>query len=132
MDIVHPPYNTNEYWYNKVNVSKVASPIWQPLEALHPCDLQASMLKGCTPPKHTSSGHSFYSDASKREVRRVYFAMIAEFDAMVGQYMRAVKEAGVWNNTVWIVTSDHGDMQVGWGGCQHVIVTSQSVWMIGL
>ena len=37
--------------------------------------------------------------------------MIAEFDAMVGMYIETVKDAGVWNNTVWVVTSDHGDMQ---------------------
>jgi arylsulfatase A-like enzyme len=31
---------------------------------------------------------------------------------MVGQYMQTVKEIGVWNQTVFIVTSDHGDMQM--------------------
>jgi hypothetical protein len=32
--------------------------------------------------------------------------MIAEFDAMVGAYVKAVRGAGedVWRNTVWIVT----------------------------
>ena len=38
--------------------------------------------------------------------------MIAEFDAMVGAYIDAVKAAGRFNNTVFIVTSDHGDMQM--------------------
>ena len=31
---------------------------------------------------------------------------------MVGAYMKAVREAGLWNNTIFIVTSDHGDMQM--------------------
>jgi hypothetical protein len=31
---------------------------------------------------------------------------------MVGQYMDAVDAAGVSNETVFIVTSDHGDMQM--------------------
>jgi hypothetical protein len=112
MNIVHPPYTTNEFWYNAIDVAKVTAPAWQPLESLHPCDLQSSMLKGCTPSNLTAGGRRFYLDASKREVRRVYFAMIAEFDAMVGQYMQAVKDAGVWHQTVLIVTSDHGDMQM--------------------
>ena len=34
--------------------------------------------------------------------------MIAEFDAMVGKYVDTVKAAGVWEQTVTIVTSDHG------------------------
>jgi hypothetical protein len=38
--------------------------------------------------------------------------MVAEFDAMVGYYMDVVKAAGVWEETVLIVTSDHGDMQM--------------------
>jgi len=39
-------------------------------------------------------------------------AMIAEFDAMVGEYVQAVKDAGKYDNTVFIVTLDHGDMQM--------------------
>ena len=38
--------------------------------------------------------------------------MIAEFDEMVGAYMGAVRGAGVWEQTVFVVTSDHGDMQL--------------------
>jgi arylsulfatase A-like enzyme len=70
------------------------------------------MLKGCTP--DDESADAFYSVDRRRRVRRIYLAMIAEFDAMVGEYMQGVKEAGeaVWRNTVWIVTSDHGDMQM--------------------
>ena len=32
MDIVHPPYVTNEYWYNKIDPSKVAVPDWLPYD----------------------------------------------------------------------------------------------------
>lgn len=38
--------------------------------------------------------------------------MILEFDAMVGTYMQALDDAGVTDNTVLIVTSDHGDMNM--------------------
>merc|ERR1719326_2297556 len=38
--------------------------------------------------------------------------MIAEFDAMVGEYVKAVHKSGKFGNTVFIVTSDHGDMQM--------------------
>jgi arylsulfatase K len=38
--------------------------------------------------------------------------MVAEFDAMVGEYVQAVKDVGEYENTIFIVTSDHGDMQM--------------------
>merc|ERR1711968_88706 len=68
------------------------------------------MLKGCVP--SDDDAEAFYNVSRRREIRAKYYAMIAEWDAMVGQYMDAVKESGVWNETVFIVTSDHGDMQM--------------------
>eukprot|EP00750_Incisomonas_marina_P011377 INCI16370.5.p1 GENE.INCI16370.5~~INCI16370.5.p1 ORF type:complete len:555 (+),score=64.45 INCI16370.5:814-2478(+) len=111
MNIVHPPYATNEYWYNKIDPEKITVPSWLPLEDMHPCDFQSSMLKKCTP----SDEHApaFYSEERRRNIRRIYAAEVAEFSDMVGAYMDAVKQANVWNQTVFIVTSDHGDMQVG-------------------
>lgn len=63
MNIVHPGYATNAYWYAKIDQSKVTVPSWAPLKDLHPCDFQSSMLKKCTPagwfPPHArSSGQS--------------------------------------------------------------------------
>merc|ERR1719454_2647701 len=110
MNIVHPPYRTNQYWYDVVNQSKVEVPAWRDLDEMHPCDFQSSMLKGCLPPEATSG--DFYTEKHRRHIRTVYLAMIAEFDAMVGQYIQAVEETGRLNNTVFIVTSDHGDMQM--------------------
>jgi len=110
MNIVHPPYRTNEYWNKKIDRSKVEVPAWKPLLEMHPCDFQSSMLKGCTP--SDADAAQFYSQDRRREIRAKYYAMVAEWDAMVGQYMDTVKELGVWNQTVFIVTSDHGDMQM--------------------
>ena len=116
-------------------------PAWRPLDELHPCDLQSSMLKGCTP---ADGDADFYSVDRRRRIRRICapsesrartlpiaralparretdrsplaavsdLAMIAEFDAMVGEYVSTVEDAGVTASTVFIVTSDHGDMQM--------------------
>ena len=48
MNIVHPGYATNDYWLAKIDLDAVQVPSWEPLEDLHPCDFQASMLKKCT------------------------------------------------------------------------------------
>jgi arylsulfatase A-like enzyme len=110
MSIVHPPYATNEYWSSQIDRSKIDVPAWKPLMEMHPCDFQSSMLKGCTPSDADAS--EFYDVDRRREIRSLYLAMVAEWDAMVGQYMETVKKLGIWNETVFIVTSDHGDMQM--------------------
>lgn len=110
MNIVHPAYSTNEYWLNKIDNSTIVVPEWRNLTDLHPCDFQSSMLKDCTP--SDKNADAFYDKVRRRTIRRVYRAMIAEFDAMVGAYYDAVSDAGVLDRTVFIVTSDHGDMDM--------------------
>jgi arylsulfatase A-like enzyme len=41
-----------------------------------------------------------------------YYTPSSSSSTQVGAWMSGVKEAGVWDETVWIVTSDHGDMQM--------------------
>jgi arylsulfatase A-like enzyme len=56
------------------------------------------MLKGCTP--SDDDAPAFYNVSRIRNVRRIYAAMVAEWDAMVGAYMQTVKDVGQWGNTV--------------------------------
>jgi len=42
--------------------------------------------------------------------RRIYFAMIAEVDAMVGEVLKALDRSGMRDKTWVIFTSDHGEM----------------------
>lgn len=44
------------------------------------------------------------------ENKRVYYAMCANLDYNVGRLCRAVSEAGLWEDTVFVFTSDHGEM----------------------
>lgn len=71
------------YWLDKIDASKITVPAWAPLEELHPCDFQSSMLKGCIPPADEKA--VFYAADRRRLIIQIYFAMIAEYDAMVGE-----------------------------------------------
>eukprot|EP00043_Microstomoeca_roanoka_P002730 m.39995 g.39995 ORF g.39995 m.39995 type:complete len:549 (-) comp11678_c0_seq1:123-1769(-) len=104
-NIVHPDYVTSQYWLDRVNRSKVTIPQWIPISQMHPEDLQSSMKK------HMASDLCC-NDTFKVDVRQHYYAMIAEYDAILGTVLDAVDDAGVWNNTYMIVTSDHGDMNM--------------------
>ncbi len=44
------------------------------------------------------------------EWMRVYFAMTTNLDWNIGRLMRAVEELGLGDNTIFVFTSDHGEM----------------------
>jgi hypothetical protein len=67
-----------------IDPDKVDAPAWKPLHELHPCDFQSSMLKGCIPDESNPAAvANLYSIERRKRIRRIYYAMIAEFDAMV-------------------------------------------------
>lgn len=45
-----------------------------------------------------------------------YYAQLRVLDEYIGQIMQAVKEAGMFDETIFIVTSDHGGIGKGHGG----------------
>ena len=112
MVIVHPPYATDAEHIARIPEASIVAPEWPTMddERIHACDLQFSMKKGCA---RTSTLAYLNTSAHKVGIRRAYYAMIAEFDDMVGEYIDAVAlSPDVERNTVFIVSSDHGDMQM--------------------
>jgi len=45
-----------------------------------------------------------------RQVRRIYFAMIAELDALVGALYEAMHRLGLADDTYFVFSSDHGEL----------------------
>ena len=45
-----------------------------------------------------------------------YYAKLKELDEYIGIIMNAVKEAGIWDDTIFILTADHGGVNKGHGG----------------
>ncbi|MBR5192799.1 MAG: alkaline phosphatase [Bacteroidaceae bacterium] len=45
-----------------------------------------------------------------------YYANLTELDGYVGEIIQATKEAGIYENCIFIVTSDHGGINKGHGG----------------
>jgi choline-sulfatase len=50
------------------------------------------------------------TESDIRRARRAYFASISYIDRQVGVLMQALKESGLADNTVVMLTADHGDM----------------------
>jgi arylsulfatase A-like enzyme len=43
-------------------------------------------------------------------IRAIYYGMISEVDAQLGRIFQSLKDAGTWENTVIVFTSDHAEM----------------------
>ncbi len=60
-------------------------------------------------PETTHFGGKDYSRDDSRRMRANYLGRIALIDEMVGRLVDAMQRRGTWNDTLCIVTSDHGD-----------------------
>lgn len=45
-----------------------------------------------------------------------YYAVLKQLDGYVGEIVAAVKEAGIYDNTIFVITSDHGGIEKDHGG----------------
>ena len=88
--------------------------------AKHPtalCDMTCKYIKDKKPvlaavcfdnPDHV--GHQIGNDTPE------YYAKLTELDVYIGKIIAAMKEAGIYDDSVIIVTSDHGGINKGHGG----------------
>ena len=110
LNIPHPPFDSNATWLASVNDSLVTvPPIYagghgaHPEQEPHPYDSYMSVSKAVQGP---------FTDDQIRKVRKTYYAMVAETDYMLGTVLQAAKDAGVYDNTLVIFNSDHGEMNL--------------------
>jgi arylsulfatase K len=97
--LVHPAFRTNQYWLDQIPEEMVDAP---PIdENTHPADEY----------QKTSKGWRYgFDEKTVKTVRRIYFAMCAEADAIVGEVMSALQESGLTDDTIIIFSSDHGEL----------------------
>jgi arylsulfatase K len=97
--LVHAAFCTNEYWLSKIPADLVDAPPMD--ETGHPANVYQQKAKGW---------RNGFDDETVKTIRRVYFAMCAEADAIVGELMAALEETGLMDNTMIIFSSDHGEL----------------------
>jgi len=61
-------------------------------------------------PEHPSAFYGNYGDDHAIESKRHYYANITFIDEQIGRVVEALKEAGMYDNSMICFTSDHGDM----------------------
>jgi arylsulfatase K len=97
--LVHAAFHTNEHWLERIPADLVDIPPMD--ETNHPANVYQLKAKGW---------RQGLDEQTVRQVRRIYFAMCAEADAIVGELLSVLEEAGLAENTTIIFSSDHGEL----------------------
>jgi arylsulfatase K len=94
----HPEFVTSNRYYNRIDATGVTIPPEDSQD--HPVMAYQRAVKNWM--------HGFSEDTIRR-VRRIYYAMCAEADAMVGEMLATLERTGLADRTYVIFTSDHGE-----------------------
>ncbi len=101
--LVHPMFVTNNHYLNKIDEGKIRIPpgLKDVSEEKHPVDRYT---------RTTKNHERAMPTELVRQIRHIYFAMVAELDCVVGRVLDAVEKLGLSDSTYIIFSSDHGEM----------------------
>jgi arylsulfatase A-like enzyme len=118
----HPPYAAAGRWASAYDPEEVPMPI-APAAGRHPFHDAVLGLPIAAAP------------ADERELRRLraqYFGMVSEVDDQLGRVLDTIRALGMWDETVVVVTSDHGEMLGDHGLVQKLGYWEQSYHVVGI
>lgn len=96
----HDPYITRPEWWDLYDNDDIDLPATDAATDPHTQRLRIGINADIDP----------VSDEQIRTARHAYYSNVSYFDSKVGEMVKALKEADLYDNTIIIVTSDHGDM----------------------
>ena len=100
----HDPFITTRRWWDLYDRDEIDMPAAQevPLDKMHPYDqwLQIHHMVDVYPP----------GEDDIRDARHAFYGMVSYFDSKVGELVAELARLGLAENTVIVVTSDHGEM----------------------
>ncbi|BAM03122.1 sulfatase-like hydrolase/transferase [Phycisphaera mikurensis] len=97
----HTPYKVEEPWFSRVD--REALRAWpRGLPAGAPLPMTAQR-------EHRTGADVEENEAALREIQAVYLGMIAKVDHLMGQVVGAIEAQGLFDDTVVLLWSDHGD-----------------------
>lgn len=116
----HPPYAAAGHWSRAYHPDEVGDPL-PPAAQRHPFHELLLGIPEASAPR---------DPADMCRMRAQYFGMISDVDAQLGRLWAALEHLGMWDDTVVVVTADHGEQlgdhglvqKVGWFEQSHHIV----------
>ncbi len=120
----HPPYAAAGEFSTMYDPRDVALPIAPTASGeRHPLHEAALQWQGAAAPT---------DESSMRELIAQYYGMISEVDYQLGRVVAAIEERGEWDDTIVVITSDHGEQLGDHGLIQKLGFFPQSYHIIGL
>ncbi|MDA0709758.1 MAG: sulfatase-like hydrolase/transferase [bacterium] len=101
--LVHPAFVSEKRYMSRIDEREIDMPTTL-------MGLEATRNEAVAYQRITKNCDKKFSENLVREMRHVYFAMIAAFDDMVGRVLTTLDELGLADNTYVIFSSDHGEM----------------------
>ncbi|MEZ4229350.1 MAG: sulfatase [Polyangiaceae bacterium] len=102
--------HADEHWSLYVNFQMTHFPYVLPASAKKP--YQPSDPQG-------TFNYLYYGEDDLERVRNRYDNALRYVDAQIGELERALKESGQLEDTIWVITSDHGEAFYQHGGVTH-------------
>jgi len=107
LDYPHPPYGVEEPWFSIINSEKLPRRIPAP----ESWEGKPSILKGIYERQRLHN----WTEERWKKLRAAYYGMCARVDHQFGLIVKALKEAGIYDNTAIFMFSDHGDFTGDYG-----------------
>ncbi len=98
----HPPNTIHEPYYSMYDSEAVPDPA---LPEWSEGDSAPYALRF----HRAGNGHTWMKSDALRKARGVYYGKVTNIDHQIGRLLGALIAAGVWDNTVIVYSSDHGD-----------------------
>jgi len=99
----HDPYVARPEWWNLYTDDQIEPPEY-PLTAEQQDPFSKRVMDGI------EASTVALSDEEITRARRAYYANVSYFDSKIGLLVKTLEETGELDNTIVIVTADHGDM----------------------
>ncbi len=106
LDWPHPAYLVEDTFYDRIDPARLPPRILPPDPDLD--------LPGLTALREVY-GSDKVDEAGWTELKRVFYAMSSKIDHQFGQVVQALKDRGIYDNTLIIFLSDHGDFAGDYG-----------------
>ena len=105
----HPPFVAPAPFNSLYDPSRIPPPQKTEDNSLHPF---VAALRAARPASGTVEGFPDLDDEPEtvNRLRAIYLGLAAEVDHHVGRVIDWLKSSGQWDDTILVVTSDHGEM----------------------
>lgn len=102
LSLPHPPYEVEKAWFDQIDSSKIDAPIRLTDEEWAN---KPSIINGI----RGNQSLDQWSDEELKKLKQVYYAMGTKLDHYIGELIQTLKEKNLYEDTVIVFFSDHGD-----------------------